>query len=40
MKKYFKPFAEISEFEVEELIMASGMNIVGDDSEEGWGPLQ
>ncbi len=43
MKKYFRPFAEISEFEAEELIMASssgGMEIDNDNSEEGWGPLQ
>lgn len=40
MKKYLKPSAEIAEFEAEELIMASNMEIEpGGDTDDGWGDL-
>ncbi len=39
MEKYIKPTADISQFEVEELIMVSNMNIDDLNNDSGWSEI-
>lgn len=39
MEKYIKPTADISQFEVEELIMVSNMNIDDLNNDPGWSEI-
>lgn len=39
MEKYIKPTADISRFEVEELIMVSNMNIDDLNNDSGWSEI-
>ena len=39
MEKYIKPTADISQFEVEELIMVSNMNINDLNNDSGWSEI-